>query len=169
MGTTWNAGTIERFVMEKMYSMACALDVLGTGDEHMKKEENFHITMHIFRSENADLDLVLQGHQDAILAPKHRRVKAVVNTLHHRLDRIELAEDQVKEIISYIAAMRLAMLGKEEDYSGRYKGSVAGGGDKEVQVGVPLLLPKVSEDSEQAEQANSAGDEAYTVEIIGPA
>ena len=170
MGTTWNAAIVERFVMDKMHSMMLALDVLGTGSEHMSYEDNFHVTMHIFRTESNDMNMVLQGHQDAVLAPKHRSVKAVVATFHSRLGGLKEPEHLIREAIAYLAGLRQAMLGNKEAYSEAGKGRLVSGGDKAVQGGLPVLLPEVSEDSGQAEQAGHVGDEAdtgQTADIVG--
>ena len=159
MSTTWPAAVIERFVMEKMNSIKGAFDVFCTGDKLIPWEENSKTTFYILKEESNAMNMVLQGHQDAILAPKHRKVKKVVSNYYEVMDKQKNGEDWSKLTATFIKDLMDAMRGGS---GGSRKSSMASKGSEEVQIRVPLLLPKVSEDCKQAEQADSPGAEADT-------
>ena len=161
----WPAGVIERFIFDFIGSFKSAMDVLETGDKLMPLQENIQATYTIIRQGCADMLHVLNDHQDAVLAPKHRDTKKVINhfydflAAHDVIARPDFEAKFVKELCAFLRAFNNAMNTQNKNrrndvevYCGFGKAGMAIERDKEVQGGLPVLLQELPEDSGQAEQ-----------------
>ena len=118
----WPAYVMERFIMEKMYSMTAAMDVLNTLDEHMTLEENIRSTYVIMRMAASDLMHVLKDHKDPQLAVKHRTAKRVIQEFHKSLaahDMVEKPKPEwfIRECCAFMKAIDQAMRGQSQVYA----------------------------------------------------
>jgi hypothetical protein len=171
----WPAGVIERFIFDFIGSFKSAMDVLETGDKLMPLQDNIQATYTIFRQGCADMLHVLNDHNDAVLSPKHRDTKAVLNHFHLSLvahdviAKPEYEEQFVRELCAFVKALNRVMNTRNKNrkrdmevYCGFSPATMANRRDSKVQRGVPVLLPEVSEDSGQAESAGESDTEANT-------